>query len=90
MGGEYVRRNLHVLNISLGFLIFRTPSYEQACVCRQARGGVWGVLTCLFVGYLVSLAYPLVSLWFPSETVLGTEMFLVRPAAHFRGCLHAC
>ena len=34
------------------------------------------MLTCLFVGYLVSLEYPLVSLWLPLETVLGTEMFL--------------
>ena len=25
-----------------------TPLREQACICRQARGGAWGVLTCLF------------------------------------------
>ena len=31
------------------------------------------MLTCLFVGYLVSLEYPWVSLWFRLETVLGTE-----------------
>ena len=67
-----------------------TPLREQACNCRQARGGAWGVLTCLFACYLVSLGYPLDSLWFPLETVRGTEMFSFRPAAHFRGCLHAC
>ena len=33
----------------------------------------------MFVGYLVSLEYPLVSLWFPLETVLATEMFLSGP-----------
>ena len=37
------------------------------------------MLTCLFVRYLVSLGYPLASLWFPLETVLGTEMFLFGP-----------
>ena len=26
-----------------------TPSHEQACISRSARGAVWGVLTCLFV-----------------------------------------
>ena len=26
-----------------------TPVDEQACISRQARGGVWGMLTCLFV-----------------------------------------
>ena len=26
-----------------------TPLHEQACIYRSARGGVWGVLICLFV-----------------------------------------
>ena len=63
---------------------------EQACICRQARGGVWGVLTCLFVRYLVSLGYPLDSLWFPLETIRGTEMFFFSARGSIRGCLHAC
>ena len=67
-----------------------TPLREQACICRQARGGAWGVLTCLFACYLVSLGYPLDSLWFPLETVRGTEMFFFSARGSFRGCLHAC
>ena len=78
-----------------GLHLFHTALDEQACVCRQARGGVWGVLTCLFVRYLVSLGYPLVSLWFPLETVLGTEMFLFGPRLILGGAYmlvrrHAC
>ena len=26
-----------------------TPLHEQACISRQARGGVWGVLTIMLV-----------------------------------------
>ena len=53
------------------------------------------MLTCLFVRYLVSLGYPLVSLWFPLETVLGTEMFLFGPRLILGGAYmlvrgHAC
>ena len=62
---------------------------EQACISRQARGGVWGVLTYLFVRHLVSLGYP----WFPFVSLGNGTWYRnvsFRPAAHFRGCLNAC
>ena len=38
---------VRVLERRMGGLGSLTPSREQACISRQARGGVWGVLTCL-------------------------------------------
>ena len=55
------------------------PVLRTSICFSSGPSGVRGMLTCLFVGYLVSLEYPLVSLWFPLETVLATEMFLSGP-----------
>ena len=57
---------------------------EQACVCRQAGSGVWGVLACLLIRYLVSSWLPL---GFPGARDRNVSS---RPVARFERCLHAC
>ena len=65
---------------------------EQACISRQARGGVWGVLTCLFARLpLFAVGPPFLkeNNCFPLGNDATARIVSCRARGVFRVCLHA-